>query len=140
MIRSLSNAPMGSLSLAGVVVAVLLAGCGQGDASDVPVEAVRNAIADSIHARGDTISLVDPRTGEDVWLRYDHVHEAVDPTPGGRYVACVDFQGPGGTVYDVDYYVDETDGSLGIEDVILHKADGENVISDADRDRLDSLP
>lgn len=116
----------------------ILAGCG--GAEDVPAEAVRATIADTIHAQGDSLILAEPGSGDPLVMRFDHVHEAVDPTPGGRYVACVDYVGPDGTVYDVDYYLDDPDGTLRVEDVVLHKVADENVISDSERARLDSLP
>jgi hypothetical protein len=127
-----------SAALALVALFVLLSGCG--GERDVPADAVRAAIADTIHARGDTLVLADSRSGKPLVVRFDHVHETVDPTPGGRYVACVDYMGPDGTVYDVDYYLGDREGTFQLEDVVLHKVDDENVIPEAERARLDSQP
>ncbi len=129
---------MRSLRLAIPGLLSLIAGCGGGEA--VPDEAVRNTIADTIQAQGDSLVLTDPRSGDPLVMRFDHVHEAVDPTPGGRYVACVDYVGPDGTVYDVDYYLGDRDGIIHVEDVVLHEIDDEDVIAKAERARLDSLP
>lgn len=119
--------------------AALLVGCRPPDVEpeEVPAEEVRQTIADWIDAREGTIELTDPASGEVLTATFDHVHEAVEPTPGGRYVACADFTGPDGTVYDIDYYVRAVDGEFLIEDWVLHKAAGETVLPDEERRRLD---
>ena len=49
----------------------------------------------------------DDPTGEGrLTLAFDHVHDGVHATEGGRQVVCVDFKSADGTVYDVDFYVD----------------------------------
>ncbi len=110
-----------------------------GVGGEVPAEAVRTAIADAIHAEGDMVMLPLPgRPGEEpLHLTFDYVHEGVEETPGGRYVACVDFRGADGTIYDVDYYVDREDGRLRVQELVVHKVGEEDVIPDSTRARLE---
>ncbi len=113
---------------------MLMLGCGSG-ARDIPGKEVRAAIRERIQSESDVLSLVDPRSGERVDLSFEEVHEGVKRTEGGRYFACVDFLGDG-TPYDVDYYVNPL--SYAIEDVVMHKAGGQSVLSADERTRLDS--
>lgn len=145
MVVMRSRFPGFFISLLAVLV---LAACGapqqeaaeEEAAGEVPAEAVRTAIADAIHAEGDMVMLEVPgRPGEGpLHMTFDHVHEGVDETPGGRYVACVDFRGADGTIYDVDYYVAREGDVFRIEDVVLHEVAGENVIPDSTRARLET--
>lgn len=128
-----------SAALAALPVVCLLAACGGGKESAVPAAEVKDAIAAHIRGAGDTLTLTDPRVGAPVSMTFDHVHESVNETPGGRYVACVDFRDVDGTVYDVDYYVGREDGALRVEDLVLHKAAGESVLAADRRARLDSV-
>lgn len=106
-------------------------------AADLSPEQVRQAVADRITEGADSITVTDPTTGEKVRLAYDHVHENVKTSEGGRRFVCVDFRGPDGTVHDVDYYLDVEDGDPAVEDRILHKVGDENVVPDSIRRRLD---
>jgi len=99
-------------------------------------EEIRSLVVEEIHAVNDTIALSHPTTGESVNLVYSAVHESVMETPGGRQVVCVDFVGPEGTVYDVDYYVTQRDGQWFVTDVVIHTMGEEVVLSETDRARL----
>ncbi len=81
----------------------------------------------------------DPTEDARLTLAFDHVHDAVKATEGGRHVVCVDFKSPDATVYDVDFYVDraEATDTLLVEDAVIHKVSGKNVLSDARRAELD---
>lgn len=136
---------MRTLRLTGLLGSVLLgtyfaSACGSPQENAVPAAEVREAIVSHIHSRGDSLTLTDPRSGASVSMAFDHVHQSMDPTPGGRYVACVDFRDADGTVYDVDYYVDREGEGLRVEDVVLHKVGDKSVLSSDARARLDSLP
>ena len=103
-------------------------------------EAVRSAIQAHIDAAGRTLEVEDPtRDRAAVTLAFDHVHERVKDTSGGRRLACVDFEAADGTVYDVDYYVRASDGGGEpvVEDVVLHKVEGENVLAPERQQELD---
>lgn len=125
------------------IVPLILAACGGAaeEAGEVPptvAEDVKSTVVERIQAYNDTIPIAHPETGERVELVFDHVHEEVAATPGGRYVACVDFLDPDGTVWDVDYYVGEQDGGYAVEDVLIHTIDDENVIPEGTRRRLET--
>ena len=81
----------------------------------------------------------DPSGDGRLTLSFDHVHDGVKETSGGRQVVCVDFKSADGTVYDVDFYVDraEASGDLVVEDAVVHKVSGKSVLPDARRDELD---
>jgi hypothetical protein len=83
----------------------------------------------------------DPRGEGRLVMAFDHVHEGVHGTEGGRQVVCVDFKDEAGTLYDVDFYLDDTGGvtaGLVVEDAVLHKVDGENVLPADRRKELDA--
>jgi hypothetical protein len=102
------------------------------------VASVKAAITAAIQAQGDSITVTDPTTGQPVTLVFDHVHESVDATAGGRHVACVDFRVADGRVFDVDYYVGTEDGRVQVQDYVVHVVGGQKVIADSTRARLDS--
>ncbi len=108
---------------------------GGGGAADV-----RAAIAAVIAGQHDSITVTDPATGVPVPLAYDHLHDKVDTTRAGRYFACVDFRSAAGPVYDVDYYVGRTAGTLTVQDVVVHQVGGRTVIACSTRARLDAVP
>ena len=72
-------------------------------------------------------------------LAFDYVHDGVHATDGGRQVVCVDFKSASGDLYDVDFYVDDAEGSdaLVVEDAVIHKLNGESVLPAARRAELD---
>ena len=128
------------LALTPVLFLVLAVICACSSAADgVPAEDVRLAIQRGIEEQGNAVALVDPRSDEPVQLVFDYVHEGVNPTPGGRYVACVDFRSPDGTVYDVDYYVAREGPEFRVEDFVIHEIAGNAVIDEEIRQRLESL-
>ncbi len=103
-------------------------------------EAVRDAIQAHVDAAGRTLEVEDPtRDGAAVTLAFDHVHERVKDTSGGRRLACVDFEAADGKLYDVDYYVraGEDGGEPVVDDVVLHKVEGENVLAPERQQELD---
>lgn len=101
---------------------------------------VKAAITAAIQSQGDSLTVTDPASGQPITLTFDHVHEGVAATLGGRHVACVDFRGAEGATYDVDYYVGRASGAFRVEDVVLHKAGDRGVIADSTRTRLESKP
>ncbi len=99
---------------------------------------VKATITAAIQSQGDSLTVTDPASGQPITLAFDHVHESVAATPGGRHVACVDFRGADGRMFDVDYYVGQRDGKPEVQDYVLHKVGGRQVIADSTRARLDS--
>jgi hypothetical protein len=73
-------------------------------------------------------------------LSFDRVHEEIRGTEAGHYVVCVDFHAADGTVYDVDFYMaseinfDEEVVVHFVDDVVVHKVGGEDVLSERRRE------
>jgi hypothetical protein len=113
-------------------------GCG-GAADDATPEDVRAAAEAHLRTSGGQMTFDDPNGGDPLVLAFDRVHEGVEATEGGRHVVCVDFKSADDTVYDVDFYVDraEASGELLLEDAVIHKVGGSNVLSEARRAELD---
>lgn len=139
-----SHTPRGALRLAASAVATLAlaAGslaCGGGGGEDTTAEAVRQAAERHVREAESQMTFDDPQGEGQLTLVYDHVHESVKDTPGGRQVVCVDFRSADGTVYDVDFYVDRAPGTedLVVEDAVVHKMGDRNVLSEARRAELD---
>jgi len=138
-----SRIPRGALRLAAsAVTAIALAAgslaCG-GDRGGATPEAVRLAAESHVREAGNQMTFDDPQGEGQLTLVYDHVHESVKDTPGGRQVVCIDFESADGTVYDVDFYVDRAAGTedLVVEDTVVHKVGKRNVLSEARRAELD---
>lgn len=110
-----------------------------GAADDAAPEAVREVAARHVRASGGEMIFDDPAGDGRLTLAFDHVHDGVKETSGGRQVVCVDFKSADGTLYDVDFYVDraEASGELQVEDALIHKVNGKNVLPDARRAELD---
>jgi hypothetical protein len=127
-----------NVAAAVVATATLSAGCGSAADSATP-EAVRAAAEAHARTSGGEMTFDDPNGEGRLTLAFDHVHEGVKATEGGRHVVCVDFKGADGTVYDVDFYVDrgESSADLVVEDAVIHKVGGKNVLPDTRRAELD---
>jgi len=112
------------------------AGCGAQDPK--PSAAItRDVVRAYIDERGGgEMAFEDPASDEVVVLALDRIHDEVRVSEGGRQVVCVDFRAEDGTAYDVDYYVGG-DPRLEVQDVVIHRAGGETVLSDAQRARLE---
>ena len=119
-----------------VSLVFLSVGCA---ADDLAPKAVREVAEEHVRASGGEMSFDNPSGDGQLTLAFDHVHDGVKATEGGRQVVCVDFKSANGTVYDVDFYVDraEATDTLLVEDAVIHKVSGKNVLSDARRAELD---
>ena len=113
-----------------VALAASLAGLGPAAAAPELTDSQRQQVLASIasyveqdEAIKGSFLLLDPRTSQPLALRFDHVHQAVEPD-GDGYLACVDFKDSAGKVYDVDVVVALEGGATRVEQVRLHKADG----------------
>lgn len=70
------------------------------------------------------ITVKDDKTGEDLTLQFVEMHRPVRRLKGeDKYFACTDFRKPGSKdeYYDLDFWVDEKDGSLKVGNVKVHK-------------------
>jgi len=124
---------------AAAAFAVLPLGCSGGETDTAEPADVRAAAEAHVREAGGEMAFDDPSGEGRLALAFDHVHEGVKATEGGRQVVCVDFESADGTVYDVDFYVDRAEGSgeLVVEDTVVHKVGEENVLPDARRAELD---
>ncbi len=126
-------------ALAPLAALAIVSAAHAGAADDAAPEAVRQAADEHARASGGEMTFDDPSGAGRLTLAFDHVHDGVKATEGGRQVVCVDFKSADGTVYDVDFYVDrsEESGALLVEDAVIHKVGGKNVLVDARRSELD---
>ena len=125
---------------AALAVALVVLSVGSGRAADDPApKAVREAAEEHVRASGGEMTFDDPSSDGQLTLAFDYVHDGVKATEGGRQVVCVDFKSADGTVYDVDFYVDRSESSdaLLVQDTVIHKVSGKNVLPDARRVELD---
>jgi len=129
-----SSRALAALSLLATALGTLVAA-----ADDLAPEAVRAAAAEHVRASGGEMTFDDPRGSGRITLAFDHVHDGVKTTEGGRQVVCVDFESADGTVYDVDFYVDREEATSGllVEDAVIHKVSGKSVLPEARRAELD---
>lgn len=133
--------PLRTLVRATLVLLALAAVAACGDETALPPDsAVRDAVRDYLENRGGAMGFEDPTADEVVELTFQKVHDEVRPTEGGRQVVCADFTGPGGTPYDVDFYVDARRGEVVIEESVIHRIDGEDVLDASRRAELDESP
>ncbi|NOQ94329.1 MAG: hypothetical protein GQ547_06810 [Methylophaga sp.] len=83
----------------------------------------KNILEQRFKNKGDYI-LTDDKTGEKVTLEFVGVHQPVRRLKeDGRYFACTDFRkhGSDNEYYDIDFWLNEDDGSIRVGDVRVHK-------------------
>ena len=67
----------------------------------------------------------DEKTEKDLKLKLDKVHkDRLSKVDDGLYFACSDFKGTDGKIYDLDFFIKETDSGLEVTQQTLHKIDG----------------
>jgi hypothetical protein len=89
---------------------------------------VMSAVEDDIvHERAKDngiFRLKDPKTGEELKLEFVGTHQPVRRLQqDGRFFACTDFrkEGTKDEFYDIDFWVNEKDGKMKVDEVRLHK-------------------
>jgi len=83
----------------------------------------QNVLEQKFENNGDYI-LTDDKTGEKIKLEFVGVHQPVRRlVEDGRYFACTDFRKHGSTkeYYDIDFWLNEDDGSITVGEVRVHK-------------------
>ncbi|MBI1936922.1 MAG: hypothetical protein HYS25_02245 [Ignavibacteriales bacterium] len=67
----------------------------------------------------------DKQTKTKLDLKFDHVHKGnLSKIADGVYFACSDFKSSDGKVYDLDFFIKETDDGLKVTQQKLHKING----------------
>ena len=82
-----------------------------------------NVLEQAFKNKGEYI-LTDDKTGEKINLEFVGVHQPVRRLKeDGRYFACTDFRkhGSSSEYYDIDFWLNEDDGSISVGDVRIHK-------------------
>jgi len=63
--------------------------------------------------------------GKDLALNLIKVHDdRLSSLGGGKYFACVDMKGTGGTIYDIDFFMAAQPGSMKVTETSVHKVNG----------------
>ncbi|PYK07235.1 MAG: hypothetical protein DME66_01875 [Verrucomicrobia bacterium] len=63
--------------------------------------------------------------GKDLALDLIKVHDdRLSSLGGGKYFACVDMKGTGGTIYDIDFFMAGQPGSMSVTETSVHKING----------------
>ncbi|WP_256868389.1 hypothetical protein [Candidatus Entotheonella palauensis] len=88
------------------------------------MSAIHAHIANERRQNHGLFKLKDSKTGEEIALEFVEMHQPVRRLKGdGRYFACSDFrrQGSQTEYYDIDFWLNEEDGSVKVGDVRVHK-------------------
>jgi len=87
------------------------------------MSAIHNYIATHKNANG-ALEVKDDKTGETVPLDFVEIHQPVRHLKkDGQYFVCTDFRKPGSKdeYYDIDFWVNQKDGKLTVDQVKMHK-------------------
>lgn len=88
-------------------------------------KAIKSSVAANEKRGGGYYKLADPVTKKTWLLKLDHVHrERLSRLDEKTYFACTDFKSSDGHTVDVDFFMKDKDGKLGMSDVTIHKVDG----------------
>ncbi len=88
------------------------------------MSAIHEHIAMARRENNGRFILKDEKTGEDISLEFVEIHQPVRRLKGdGRYFACSDFRRAGSKneYYDIDFWLNEEDGSVKVGNVRVHK-------------------
>lgn len=88
------------------------------------MSAIHEHIAHERRQNNGVYKLKDDKTGEEIPLEFVEIHQPVRRLKGdGRYFACSDFrrQGSQTAYYDIDFWLNEEDGSVKVGGVRMHK-------------------
>ncbi len=88
------------------------------------MSAIENHVLSEQAASEGSLKLKDDKTGEEITLEFVGLHQPVRRLKeNGRFFACSDFRKKGTTdqFYDVDFWLDEKDGTLRVAEARIHK-------------------
>ena len=92
-------------------------------------DAMRKHVAAVVDESGN-FYINDDVTNEDLTLKFVQVHDPVRQIDGDVYFACTDFHAEGDSkkIYDVDFWLRETDGELKVFRTNIHKEPRKSLI------------
>ena len=71
------------------------------------------------------MSIRDEKTGQALELQLDKIHrERLAQTAEHTYFVCADFKGRDGEVFDLDFWVHQTEHGLRVTETMIHKQSG----------------
>jgi hypothetical protein len=86
---------------------------------------------------GGWMKVQDEKANATLKLKLDKIHrERLAKTDQGTYFVCADFTSPGGKIYDLDFWVMETDEGLKVTETTVHKEDGKPRYSWVEKDGI----
>ena len=92
---------------------------------DTLAEAITSYIQNDAKLKGGAFLVVDPQTKAVLQLQLVKVHKERLATLGdGVYFACTDMKATDGTVYDLDFFMQQTDHGIQTTEVAIHKQAG----------------
>ena len=72
------------------------------------------------------MSIRDEKTGQDLELKLDKIHrERLAQTAEHTYFVCADFKSRDGEVFDLDFWVQQTEDGLQVTETMIHKQAGD---------------
>jgi hypothetical protein len=82
-------------------------------------------VAEEAKAHDGWYRIEDEKAGRTLELRLDKIHrERLAKTAERTYFVCADFQTADGKLYDLDFWVEETDEGLTVTESMVHKEEG----------------
>jgi len=88
-------------------------------------KAIKDQIAEKAKANGGKLPVRDDVLNKTWQLELVRVHtDKLTQLDDNSYFACVDFKANDGTPVDVDFYMKNNNGKLGLSDTAVHKVNG----------------
>ncbi len=92
---------------------------------DVLAEAITSYIETDSKLKGGAFLVLDPQTKSVLQLQLEKVHTERLATLGNEvYFACTDMKAADGTVYDLDFFMQQTEHGIQTTEVAIHKQAG----------------
>lgn len=75
------------------------------------------------NTKNGVFAIQDPKTQENLQLKFVKIHDPVRKIEGKGYFACTDFEviGETGKLYDLDFWLNPKDGKLVVTETKIHK-------------------
>lgn len=88
-------------------------------------EAIKVHIENKARPSDGSYIVYDKEKKKDLALKMKRIHsERLSALKNGIYFACVDFQTKEGKIYDIDFFLKDTENGLKVTEVNVHKEDG----------------